>query len=143
VLAGGGSLHCPSLVLDVQTLARVCLYALAPCLVFDMLVTSGVTSDEFGRLVLFALCTILGAGVIAWLVARALQLDRVTASAFIVVVMFANGGNYGLPLTLFAFGPEALARATIYFVTSLVLTYTFRRTHLFTPCVLPVIMRRL
>jgi malate permease and related proteins len=124
VLAGVGFLLVRYLRVDVQTLSRVCLYALAPCLVFDMLVTSGVSSDEFGRLVLFALSTILGVGVIAWLISRALRLDRVTASAFIVVVMFANGGNYGLPLTLFAFGPEALARATIYFVTSVLLTYT-------------------
>ncbi len=50
------------------------------------------------------------------LVALALRLDRVTVSTLMVVVMFANGGNYRLPPTLFAFGQEALARACIYFV---------------------------
>jgi len=97
---------------------------LTPCLLFDALVTSDVSAGEFGRLTLLAFGTILGIGLIAWLVTRALRLDRVMTSAFIVVVMFANGGNYGLPLTLFVFGQEALARATIYFVTSIVLTYT-------------------
>jgi malate permease and related proteins len=123
-LAGVGFLVVRYLRVDVQTLSRVTLYALSPCLVFDMLVSSKVGSDEFGRLALFALGTVLCMGVIAWLTAQALRLDRVMASAFVVVVMFANGGNYGLPLTLFAFGEEALARATIYFVISLMLTYT-------------------
>jgi predicted permease len=123
-LAGVGFVLVRCLQVDVRTLSRVTLYALAPCLVFDMLVSSRVGSDEFGRLAVFALGTVLCMGVIAWLTARVLRLDRVMASAFIVVVMFANGGNYGLPLTLFAFGEEALARATIYFVISLILTYT-------------------
>ncbi|MHC1727109.1 MAG: AEC family transporter [Syntrophobacteraceae bacterium] len=124
LLAGVGFLLARYLKTDVQTLSRVTLYAFAPCLVFDMLVTSGVGSDEFARIALFATCTVIGIGAIAWLVTRALRLDRVMAGAFMVVVMFANGGNYGLPLTLFAFGQEALACATIYFVSSVVLTYT-------------------
>ena len=34
-----------------------------------------------------------------------------------MVVMFSNGGNYGLPVVRFAFGPEALTYATIFFLT--------------------------
>ncbi len=124
IVAGIGFLLVRYLKADVQTLSRVTLYVLTPCLIFEVLVTSGVSADEFGRLTLLALGTILGIGLIAWLVTRVLRLDRVMTSAFIVVVMFANGGNFGLPLTLFVFGQEALARATIYFVVSVVLTYT-------------------
>ncbi len=124
IVAGIGFLIVRYLGADVQTLSRVTLYVLTPCLLFDVLVTSDVSADEFGRLTLLAFGTILGIGLIAWLATRALRLDRVMTSAFIVVVMFANGGNYGLPLTLFVFGQEALARATIYFVVSIVLTYT-------------------
>ena len=124
IVAGIGFLVVRYLGADVRTLSRVTLYVLTPCLIFNVLVTSDVSADEFGRLTLFALGTILGIGLIAWLVTRALRLDRVMTSAFIVVVMFSNGGNYGLPLTLFVFGQEALARAAIYFVVSVVLTYT-------------------
>ncbi len=124
IVAGVGFLIVRYLGADVQTLSRLTLHVLTPCLVFDILVNSSVSVDEFGRLTLLACGTILGSGLIAWLVSRALSLDRVMTSAFIVVVMFANGGNYGLPLTLFAFGQEALARATVYFVESIVLTYT-------------------
>jgi predicted permease len=41
-----------------------------------------------------------------------------------IVVMFSNGGNYGLSVNSFAFGQAALARATIYYVTSAILMYT-------------------
>jgi malate permease and related proteins len=38
--------------------------------------------------------------------------------------MFMNAGNYGLSVNLFAFGEEALAHASLFFVTSAVMTYT-------------------
>ncbi len=124
IVAGIGFLIVRYLGADVRTLSRVTLYVLTPCLLFDVLVNSNVSAGEFERLTLFALGTTLGMGLIAWLVTRVLRIGRVMTSAFIVVVMFANGGNYGLPLTLFVFGQETLARATIYFVVSIVLTYT-------------------
>ena len=40
-----------------------------------------------------------------------------------MVVMFSNGGNYGLPVVKFAFGPEALTYAAIFFLTGSVMTY--------------------
>ena len=53
-----------------------------------------------------------------------LRLDRPTRAGFVLVVMFSNNAKYGLPLVLFAFGEDALVFATVYFVTSAVLTYT-------------------
>ena len=38
--------------------------------------------------------------------------------------MFANTGNYGLPLVSFAFGEQALSYAGIYFATTTLLFYT-------------------
>jgi predicted permease len=38
--------------------------------------------------------------------------------------MFANAGNYGLPLVFFAFGQEALTRATVYLVIHVILLYS-------------------
>ena len=40
-----------------------------------------------------------------------------------MVVMFSNGGNYGLPVVQFAFGPEAFTYATIFFLAGSVTTY--------------------
>jgi predicted permease len=38
--------------------------------------------------------------------------------------MFSNGGNYGLPVVSFAFGDEALAYGTVFFLTGSVMTNT-------------------
>ena len=124
LVASVGFLLARYLRVDVKALSRVTLYALTPCLAFNILVTSKISAAELGRVALLAVCTVLGIGLITWLVTLPLRLDRAMASACLIVVMFANGGNYGLPLTLFAFGPEALAYATVYFVTSVAMTYT-------------------
>ena len=53
-----------------------------------------------------------------------LGLERKALSSFLLVVLFSNSGNYALPLILFAFGSEALAHASVYFVTSAILVYS-------------------
>jgi predicted permease len=109
---------------DVRPLSRVTLHGLAPILIFQLLVTSRISGADFGRVAL--LCVIVTAvrGLLGGLAALSLKLDRRTGLALLLVVMFSNGGNYGLPVTLFAFGREALTFATVYFVMGSVLTYT-------------------
>ncbi len=109
---------------DVRTLSRVAFNALSPCLVFHMLVTSSLSAADFGRMMALGLVVVAGIGLVARLVTLPLRLDRATTSAFLIVVMFSNSGNYGLPVVLFAFGREALAHATVYFVTNAVAIYT-------------------
>ncbi len=124
LVAAVGFLLSRYLHVDVKTLSRLALYVLAPCLVLDLLITSPISPGEFGQMVAFTICSILGIGLITFLVALPLRLERPVALAFLIAVMFANGGNYGLPLVSVAFGEQALARATIFFVVSAVLTYT-------------------
>lgn len=105
-------------------LSHVTFNALAPCLVFDLLLTSSVGGEDVSRLVLFCVLMTATMGIVGGLTAMLLGLDRPTRAGFMLVAMFSNNANYGLPLVLFAFGEEALAFATVYFVTSAVLTYT-------------------
>jgi predicted permease len=109
---------------DVRSLSRVTFNALSPCLVFHMLVTSPVSAADFGRMTALAFIVIIAIGLVARLVTLPLRLDRAMTSAFLIVVMFSNSGNYGLPVVLFAFGRDALAHATVYFVANAVATYT-------------------
>jgi hypothetical protein len=73
---------------------------------------------------LFAVLVMASVGILARLAAIPLGLDRPATIALMLVVMFSNGGNYGLPVALFAFGAQALAFASVYFVSSSLLTYT-------------------
>ncbi len=109
---------------DVRTLSKVAFNALSPCLVFHMLVSSPLGAADFARMTALAVATVLGIGAIARVLILPMRLERPVATAFLIVVMFSNSGNYGLPVVLFAFGAPALAQATVYFVTNAVLTYT-------------------
>jgi predicted permease len=124
LIAGIGYLLARRLQANVKTLAHVVFYALAPCLAFRMLVTSKMTGPEAGRMALLAVLVLVVMGLLARLVAIPLGLRGPELSAFLLVVMLSNGGNYGLPVVLFAFGERALAPATVFFVTSSILTYT-------------------
>jgi len=124
VIAGAGFLLARKLQASVKTLAHVSFYALTPCLAFKMLVTSKMTGPQAGRMALMAVLVTCAMGLLARIAAIPLNLSRAELSAFLLVVMFSNGGNYGLPVVMFAFGNEALSQATVYFVTSSMLTYT-------------------
>jgi malate permease and related proteins len=124
IVASVGYLLARFSAVDARVLSRVIFNALSPCLVFNLLVTSTISRGEFGQMALFCVLVTAAAGVLARLAVIPLRLDRAMRSAFLLVIMFSNSGNYGLPVALFAFGREALARATVYFVVASVLTYT-------------------
>ena len=124
LIAGVGYLLARFLDASVKTLAHVVFYALVPCLVFNLLVTSKMTCGQFGRMAAMAVLVTAAMGLVGRLAAVPFRMSRPELSAFLLVVMFSNSGNYGLPVVLFAFGQEALSHATVYFVTGSVMTYT-------------------
>jgi predicted permease len=124
VIAGVGFLLARHLSVQVQTLSRVTFHALAPALVFTVLTTSTLSGLEFGRMAAFYGLVAASALVMARLAAIPLRLDRASLSAFLLVVVCSNSGNYGLPVALLAFGRDALTFASVYFVSSAIFSYT-------------------
>ncbi len=53
-----------------------------------------------------------------------MRLSRPETTAMLLVVMFVNGGNYGLTLNQLRYGQAGLDRAIIYFVVSTMLVFT-------------------
>jgi hypothetical protein len=123
-VAAIGFLLARRLHVDVTSLSRVTFNALAPCLVFSLLVTSRVGAGEFGRIVAFTVLLATAVGLAARLLAIPFGLDRPHLAGLLLVVMFSNAGNYGLSVVLFAFGREVLARAAVFFVTGALLLYS-------------------
>lgn len=109
---------------EVTSLSRVTFNALSPCLIFHVLVTNPVSGAEAARIVLFTAGLVAAVGLAARVVAVPFRLSRPDLAAFLIVVMFANAGNYGMSVVLFAFGRDHLARAALYFVTSALLMFT-------------------
>jgi hypothetical protein len=124
VIAAVGFMLARRLGASVKTLSTVAFNSLSPCLVFDQLVTAQISGSQSLRVAAFCVLLTIALGVAARLTSMPLRLDRTTLSSFLLVAMFSNSGNYALPVVLFAFGKEALAFASVYFVTSAVLIYS-------------------
>jgi predicted permease len=124
LIAGAGFVLARTLRVEARSLTQVVFHALLPCFVFRALVSATITPSQAGRLVLLAVLVMGTTGAVGYVIARALRLGRAELSAFLLVVMFSNGGNYGLPVVSFAFGAPAMSGATVYFLTGSVMTYT-------------------
>lgn len=124
LVASFGYLLRKRLNLHIGTLSSVVFNILSPCLVFASLANSRLPGDELIELVGFSALNILVMGGLALVLARLLKLERVELATFLIVVMFVNGGNYGLTLLQLRYGDDGLSRGVVYYVTSTVLVYT-------------------
>lgn len=99
---------------DLTTLADLTLYLAAPALVFSGL--AGRSVDIRSMLVIGSGVVVqsIVCGLVALLAFKAIG---VSGRGLYLAVMFPNTGNLGLPLALFAFGPEGLAVAVVVFVS--------------------------
>ena len=124
MIAGAGFALARWLNASAATLTHVVFYILLPCFAFHLLISTVASGRQFGTMVLLAVLVMLAMAAVGAVMSLALRLSRTEASAFLLVVMFSNGGNYGLPVVSFAFGEEALSYGTVFFLTGSVLTNT-------------------
>ena len=122
--AGAGFTVGRAFKVDLRSISRITFYIFSPCLVFVSLYETRLTGEEFGRMAVFTVGVVGLLGCAAFAFGKTIGLNQPTLVGLIIVTMFGNGGNYGLPLTLFAFGQEALARAVIYYVVSTICVYS-------------------
>lgn len=120
LLAGAGFLLGKILKVDPRPLGRVIFNILTPLLVFHLITQSQLSPGKIALEMGFAGTIMLAVGGLAFLLGKLMRLDRSARVAVILTSMFANNGNYGLPVIAFAFGQEAQAYASIYFVTSVI-----------------------
>ena len=124
LVAGTGYLAGRWLNVEARSISRVVFYIFSPCLIFDLLTTSQLSNGDILRMVGFAATAILAVGALTWLFGRLIRLERTMLAAVLICTITINAGNYGLSLNLFAFGEQALAYASLFFVTSAIITYT-------------------
>jgi malate permease and related proteins len=124
LVAGAGFALGKLLTVDSRSLGRVVFYVFSPLLVFDLMLKSELNFRQAMTTVGYTTSVIFILGLIAFLLGKAFQLERTTLLAVILTVSFGNTGNYGLPLVKFAFGMEALAVASLFYVTTTILFNT-------------------
>ncbi|NUQ37558.1 MAG: AEC family transporter [Caldilineales bacterium] len=111
-----GYLVGPRLGLEPRTLTRYAYYLLVPAFVFNVMSTAQIEVGLAARMLLYMLAVVVASGLLGYGVARIMRRPPATAGAFVLIAVFGNVGNFGLPLVEFRFGPEALAPATFYFL---------------------------
>ena len=99
---------------DLSAVNRLSTDMLYPLLIFTAMASKDFHILDYVPLIGGGLAVLVGSGLIAWWVARALNYNP---HAFIPSMMFTNVANMGLPLTLFAFGQEMLPAAVALFMT--------------------------
>lgn len=124
LIAAAGYILGRTLTVDPRTIGRMVFYVFSPMLVFNLMIKSQLNVRQALTTVEYTASVIAITGSLAFILGKIFQLERTHLLAVVLTVAFGNTGNYGLPLVKFAFGDEALAVASIYYVTTTILFNT-------------------
>ena len=100
---------------DEVSISRLVLNVGIPCLVFRSLTSLDVPPAELARMAGLAAAVMSMFAVGGFAVLKAMNLP---AHTYLGPLVFANSGNIGLPICLFAFGDAGLALGMAYFAVS-------------------------
>lgn len=109
---------------DPRGLGRVVFYVFSPVLIFDLLIKNRLEFSEAAGVIGFTVLIVIATGLLTYVLGKLLKVERAALISILITSMFANTGNYGLPLVSFAFGEKALSYAGVYFVTTTLLFYS-------------------
>lgn len=115
LVAGAGYALRRFRTLDAKTLSSLNIYLFIPSLVFTSLAPREIQWDLFGRYAVACIALFSFMWVVLSLVARWRGIQGEHHSA-LLMTMFMNLGNFGLPVSKFAFGDEGLALAVVVLV---------------------------
>lgn len=124
LISGTGFLLGRYLHIEPRSFGRIIFYVLYPVMVLDILTRNQLSLIDILRTAGFAIGTVVVTGFLTYLGGYLLKLERPVLMAVLLTSIFANSGNYGLPLISFAFGQDALAYASIFYITFALLINT-------------------
>jgi len=105
-----------------EFVTRVIMNIGAPSLVLNGIANLELASADFGKSLLAAVTMLVSCAVIG---AVLLRIARQPLRSFLPPIVFGNTGNLGLPLCLFAFGPEGLGLAVAVYLVYAVTQFVF------------------
>ena len=110
--------------IDIDPLNTVTVYVLVPALIFHSIATASFGGATLARIGVATAAYLVAMVVISEAVGRLFGLDEPILSALVLVSAFPNSGNYGIPLTEFAFGATGRSTAVVYLTAQAILLYT-------------------
>ena len=118
-----GYLAAKPLGLEAHSLSRSAYFIFIPCFIFDVLSSAEVSASLVLRMLSYITVVHLAIALLALIIARLLGHNSKMAAAYIIIGVFGNVGNFGLPLITFRLGDEAVLPATIYFLGILTVAF--------------------
>ncbi len=125
LVGGSGYLIGRSVSSEPVMLMRSIFYLLAPALIFRSIYVSEVSVANVLSIATFVILVQLTMFAISRVIGRVRHWDADSQAAGSLVLMFANCGNYGLPVMLFAFGEQGFAYGVVFLLTSILMQATF------------------
>lgn len=116
IIVGAGYLLARYTTVETHSLSRVTIYVLSPSLVFTALVRTDLQAAGGYRLIGLILVHFVLLLVVGQLAGRLMRLPRAERAGMALAAVLYNAGNYGLPISLFAFGQEGFRLATVIYV---------------------------
>ena len=107
---------------DLSQANKLNMDVFVPALVFAALANKAFDISAFLPLVIAVSLVVVGSGLAAWALARALGMQ---AKTLVPPIMFNNCGNLGLPLAVLTFGETALAPMVVMFMVSNLVHFSF------------------
>ena len=123
-LAGVGFLLARATGVEADGLNTVTIYVLAPALVFHSLATTDLASGTLLGVGVGVLAFTVVMALLAEVTGRTLGETEPVLGTLVLVSVFSNAGNYGIPVSEFAFGEVGRATAVVYLVAQSVAMYT-------------------
>ena len=122
LVALAGTIVSRVIELDGRTIGRVLFYLATPALVFRSLYQMNLDRSVLLQLAMVGAGGMLTTMALGWLSAG--NLHRKERAAIALTSGIGNNGNMGIPISSFAFGPEALTLASVYYVISSTISNT-------------------
>lgn len=104
--------------LDVGTLNRLLVFILMPAFLIHFLSSARQPISEVWPTIYFTIVQFLLLLPVGWLIAMALRLPKALAPIIALATVYANVGNFGIPLVQLAFPPAYILHQSV--ITSLV-----------------------
>lgn len=121
LIAGIGYLFGRHKKISLSSVNDFVIYLATPALILSSLSKDPIDINIAGK-VFVSVCLIIGGSlIIGVIVIRAL---KIPIKVYLPPVLFANTGNMGLPLVLFAFGETGFNVAILYMVSTIMFHYT-------------------
>ena len=118
LLVSFGYIAGPRLNLESRTLTRFSYFILIPAFTFDVMSSARIGATLAGQMVAYTIVVHLGCAAVGYLVATALRRPPKMVAAYILIAVFGNVGNFGIPIIQFRFpgSDQALVAGTVYFL---------------------------